>query len=124
MGTKCFVPSTSFFIHSILKQAAELEPCLAKADIVNTWTGFRPYRSSVMLRMENRTAKDGSKRCVIMVVVTQTSSSREFLSRNSHIIHNYGHGGSGMTIWKGCANDAIRLLQTAMLEQHGVKSRL
>ena len=45
-------------------------------------SGLRPYRSAVRLEREGR------------------------------VIHNYGHGGSGYTLCRGCALDVVQLVAT------------
>jgi D-amino-acid oxidase len=56
---------------------------LAIGEIRRIHTGLRPYRSEVRLE---RDASD------------------------PRIIHNYGHGGAGFTMCRGCAEDVVALL--------------
>lgn len=58
-----------------------------KSQIVKTWVGLRPYREEVRLEFE----MPGASGITIPVV------------------HNYGHGGSGWTLFWGCANEAAEL---------------
>ncbi|EDQ90986.1 uncharacterized protein MONBRDRAFT_15811 [Monosiga brevicollis MX1] len=85
-------------IETILRRTMRMEPSLRSARVLKTWTGFRPVRSRVRLEAEER-EHNGQRRC---------------------LIHNYGHGGSGLTIWQGCAEDAANLLVawTAMYRSH------
>ena len=39
------------------------------------------------------------------------------------VVHNYGHGGGGITLHWGCANDATELVRQS-LEQLNTKARL
>lgn len=52
--------------------------------IIKDWVGLRPGRHSVRLEREKNSGID--------------------------IIHNYGHGGSGITIFWGCAMDVFDIL--------------
>ena len=69
---------------AILRRCIEVEPRLAQAQIRGHQVGLRPDRPSVRLEIEQL----GSARCV----------------------HNYGHGGSGVTLSWGCAREAAALL--------------
>ncbi len=64
---------------SILARAAEIEPRLAGARILRHKVGLRPGRPSVRLE------------------------------RDGDVIHCYGHGGCGVTVSWGCADDVVDL---------------
>lgn len=44
--------------------------------------------------------------------------------RPGTIIHNYGHGGSGVTTAWGCATDVLNLVQERLNGDSNVKSKL
>ena len=73
----------------ILRRCTALEPRLAGAEILEHRVGLRPGRPEV--RLESETLADGTP-CV----------------------HNYGHGGSGVTLSWGCAEEALELVERAM----------
>ena len=68
---------------AILRRCAKLEPRLAKAKVVGHQVGLRPRRPAVRLEQERR----GDKA----------------------VIHNYGHGGAGVTLSWGCAQEVLAL---------------
>lgn len=73
---------------SILRRCAALAPAFASltaADVVSVACGLRPVRSSVRLEAEEH----GVGRVVI---------------------HNYGHGGAGVTLSWGCAREVVELV--------------
>jgi D-amino-acid oxidase len=74
-------PETS---RRILERAVRLEPRLRGARLLAHRVGLRPARPSVRLDAERR--GDGA------------------------VVHCYGHGGSGVTLSWGCADDVLRLV--------------
>jgi len=73
-----------------------IEPSLARATKLRDWVGMRPGRESVRLERVGR------------------------------IVHNYGHGGSGITIFQGCAVDAAELVGEVLHHNQNqlIKSKL
>jgi D-amino-acid oxidase len=67
----------------ILDRCRRVEPRLRHADVIDAWVGLRPDRPAVRLEAERL----GRARCV----------------------HNYGHGGSGVSLSWGCAREAAAL---------------
>ncbi|MFH9957483.1 FAD-dependent oxidoreductase [Streptomyces roseolus] len=70
---------------NIQARCAEVEPRLAEARVLEHRIGARPTRSAVRVEAERR--KDGTV-----------------------VVHNYGHGGAGVTLSWGCAQEARMLL--------------
>jgi D-amino-acid oxidase len=70
---------------AILRRCARIDPRLATAQIVGHRTGVRPNRHTVRLE-------------------------KETTARGNTIIHNYGHGGAGVTMSWGCAQHVLELL--------------
>jgi len=75
---------TPVLAEEILRRCLEVEPRLRQAQVRGHQVGLRPGRPSVRLELDHF----GSARCV----------------------HNYGHGGSGVTLSWGCAREAAALL--------------
>lgn len=69
-------------LDDILKRAYSVFPGLDKRKIIGNWAGLRPYRPEVRVERE----------------------------KDTNIIHNYGHGGSGYTLAFGCAGEVVELV--------------
>tara|TARA_B100000085_G_scaffold226089_1_gene211691 strand:+ start:689 stop:1630 length:942 start_codon:yes stop_codon:yes gene_type:complete len=72
----------------ILRKCELMWPDLDREKIIGVGVGLRPSRSELRLEYENVNDK--------------------------HVIHNYGHGGAGVTLSWGCATEVMRLLQLHM----------
>ena len=70
---------------AILERCSELTPMVAGIGLISSRVGLRPGRKSVRLEME------------------RTEGGRV-------VIHNYGHGGSGVTLSWGCAEEVVTLI--------------
>eukprot|EP00039_Didymoeca_costata_P021494 m.344699 g.344699 ORF g.344699 m.344699 type:complete len:392 (+) comp24961_c0_seq1:330-1505(+) len=84
-GTNDQIMSTDSYaadVSGILDRCLRLVPALKNSKILSTWAGLRPMRDTVRLEATR-------------------------IGRNSLCIHNYGHGGSGVTVHWGCA-EAVR----------------
>ncbi|MFE0764935.1 FAD-dependent oxidoreductase [Streptomyces smyrnaeus] len=74
---------------AIVERCAAVHPELATAAVLEHRVGLRPFRPSVRLEAERvPDGRGGTSLCV----------------------HNYGHGGAGVTVSWGCAVDAARLV--------------
>jgi D-amino-acid oxidase len=71
----------------ILERCAAIEPRVRGAEVVAVKVGLRPCRTTVRLEPERR--------------------------GTGVIIHNYGHGGAGVTLSWGCAQEVAELVATA-----------
>lgn len=68
---------------TILKGCMKLMPSLVAATVKDDWVGLRPGRQSLRLEID---------------------------PKRKNVIHNYGHGGAGLTLGWGCAGDVVDLL--------------
>ncbi|MFF8281590.1 FAD-dependent oxidoreductase [Streptomyces albus] len=77
---------------AIVRRCAAVDPRLADAKVLEHRVGLRPFRPRVRLEAERLPdGRGGTALCV----------------------HNYGHGGAGVTVSWGCAVDAARLVGPA-----------
>ncbi|XP_037602537.1 D-aspartate oxidase [Sebastes umbrosus] len=79
---------------SILERCGALEPSLSKAKVLSEWVGLRPSRRNPRVERE--------------VVQLQ--------GRRVPVVHNYGHGGWGVTLAWGTALDALGLVRKCLDE--------
>ncbi|GFQ97283.1 d-aspartate oxidase [Trichonephila clavata] len=77
---------------NIWEGCVELLPCLKDATILRDWVGLRPYRSTPRIDREVLNTEKGEIK----------------------VIHNYGHGGCGVTLSWGCAHYVLRLLRETL----------
>lgn len=81
----------------IRSRAEELFPRLKEADTIGVWVGLRPGRERGV-RVELDTLNCGG-------------------GRKLPIVHNYGHGGHGVTLSWGCGIHAARLVKQAVVSR-------
>ncbi|CAN8001315.1 unnamed protein product [Ixodes hexagonus] len=88
------VPETR---QKILDACIALEPSLKKATFIRDHVGLRPGRSPVRIEIEDR-------------IINNTVKTLP-------IVHNYGHGGCGITVCWGSAGDAVALLEQVIADK-------
>lgn len=82
----------------ILERCRALEPRLAGCEVLEVRVGLRPFRPEVRLELER--------------------------SGPTPVLHNYGHGGAGVTLSWGCAEDALALACAALGDPTGRPERV
>jgi D-amino-acid oxidase len=80
----------------ILRDCAAVEPQLRGARILGHRVGLRPFRPQIRLEAEPAAAPGEARPADPLVV------------------HNYGHGGAGITMSWGCAREAAALVTDQM----------
>jgi len=76
-------PASASLRDEIMQRARQRGLAITPEHFLRDSTGLRPYRPQVRLEKEGR------------------------------VIHNYGHGGSGFTLCRGCARDVLEMLPSA-----------
>jgi len=76
----------------ILRRCTTLEPCLAEAEVLEHKAGLRPGRPEIRLELED-------------------------VAHGPPRVHNYGHGGSGVTLSWGCAAETLRLVRRTLSDR-------
>ncbi len=71
----------------ILRKCAAIAPIFSSPEVLEVKVGLRPARPTVRLEIEK-------------------------FDDSRFVIHNYGHGGSGLTIGWGCAEDVVTLVSS------------
>jgi D-amino-acid oxidase len=86
----------------ILRDCAAVEPRLRDARILSHRVGLRPYRPRIRLEAE---PADGP------------GDARHPGPQHPLVVHNYGHGGAGITMSWGCAREAAALVSRELKSQ-------
>ncbi|XP_061700487.1 D-aspartate oxidase [Syngnathoides biaculeatus] len=81
----------------ILERCFRLEPSLRRGRLLGEWVGLRPGRRNPRVEREATRLGDG---------------------RGAHVVHNYGHGGWGVSLAWGTAADAAGLVRRCLQETH------
>ncbi len=89
----------------ILQGCSQLLPSLRHAEVVTVWAGLRPGRCSVRLEVEER--GDWGE-------VAGEERGAGGPVRLPPVVHNYGHGGAGLTLHWGCAEDVAELTEQVL----------
>ena len=77
----------------IMERCCKYVPGLSTAPVVREAVGLRPGRKTVRLEMDDT------------------------ITKHSTVIHNYGHGGQGITFFRGCVLDTVKLVEECLLRK-------
>ena len=84
--------------NAALSAASQHQGCLLPSRLQ---VGLRPGRPSALLELEQ-------------VALKQQRPGGSSGKSSLPVVHNYGHGGAGLTLAWGCAADAVQLVQQAL----------
>jgi len=105
----------------IADRAIQVLPSLKHAELVDHWVGLRPGR--VRLRLESEELSPAALAAAAEAAggdVEPFSRAGSGRLQGLRVVHNYGHGGSGLTLAWGTAGDAVQLvLQMLQLQEAG-----
>ncbi|XP_063980584.1 D-amino-acid oxidase [Diachasmimorpha longicaudata] len=87
----------------IRQGCAKIVPAHETSETIKEWVGLRPGRTTIRLEPET----------------LHTANGEAFT-----VIHNYGHGGSGVTFAWGCAQDVAEILKGILDKGPTYRSRL
>ncbi|XP_019727797.1 D-aspartate oxidase [Hippocampus comes] len=82
---------------AILERCTRLEPSLCRGRVLGQWVGLRPSRRNPRVERAGQRLGGG---------------------RGAHVVHNYGHGGYGVSLAWGTAVDATGLVRSCLQEMH------
>lgn len=80
----------------IMERCKKLEPSLENAKVLRKWVGLRPGRKNPRLEKDVLKVKE----------------------KKVPVVHNYGHGGWGVTLAWGCAVDAAALVKECVQDMN------
>jgi D-amino-acid oxidase len=80
----------------LLKNAELVGIDTERSHPIGEWTGFRPYRPT--------------SRCEVDHKYKGATSDINNNNSNIRLVHSYGYGGSGWTVYVGCAKEATQLI--------------
>ncbi|GAB0494120.1 hypothetical protein MMPV_009442 [Pyropia vietnamensis] len=92
-------------VDALLARAAAVVPAVRSAKVLRQWVGLRPARAAG-IRLEAE-----------QVLPTAGGTDGGSGNPGGVVVHNYGHGGGGVTVCWGCANDAVRLVGEAVRDE-------
>lgn len=81
--------------NGIMERCKQLEPSLEKAQVIGPWVGLRPGRANPRVELEYLYVQ----------------------GRHIPLVHNYGHGGWGITLSWGTALEALDLVRRSLIEK-------
>jgi len=88
----------------ILRDCAAIDPRVAGARVLGHRVGLRPFRPRVRLEAEPPGAAQAEP----------PGTARAGHESGPAVVHNYGHGGAGVTLSWGCAREAAALVTHAL----------
>ncbi|KAL8575307.1 hypothetical protein ACOMHN_003141 [Nucella lapillus] len=91
-------------------RAVAIYPFLQGAQTIGEWAGLRPGRSTVRLEKDQVRTKDGRT----VPVVHNYGHGGCGVTLHWGVVHNYGHGGCGVTLHWGCAEEAAHLVLSSL----------
>lgn len=102
-------------VAALLARAAAVVPAVAGAKVVREWVGLRPVREAgIRLEAER----------VPRVTVPEGGGDPGACAEGvpeGVVVHNYGHGGGGVTVCWGCADGAVRLVEEAVRDLQPIR---